>query len=99
MSHINTHKILQNICYTELVYERINKKLNTKLSKKQIEKLIFEVIKKTKASSFEKIGKNYYVSNIEYNIRITINANTYRVITVDRIGNKLSGLNIFIKIC
>ena len=88
MSYINTNKILQNICYTELVYDRINKKLNTKLSKKQIEKLVFEVIDKTKESFFEKIGKNYYVSNIEYNIRITINANTYRIITVDKIKNK-----------
>ena len=78
-------EILQNICYTKLVYERINKKLNTKFTKEQIEELIFEVIKKTKENFFEKIGKNYYVTNIEYNIRITINSNTFRIITVDRI--------------
>jgi len=83
--NINKNEILQNICYTELVYERINKKLNAKLSKEQIEKFLFEVIKKTEENSFEKTGKNYYVTNIEYNIRITINSNTYRVITVDRI--------------
>jgi DNA primase large subunit len=78
---------LCNICYTELVYERINKKLNTKFSKEQIEKLIFEVIRKTGENCFEKTGKNYYVTNIENNIRITINSNTFRVITVDRISN------------
>ena len=83
--NINKNEILQNICYTELVYERINKKLNAKLSKEQIENFLFEVVKKTEENFFEKTGKNYYVTNIEHNIRITINSNTYRVITVDRI--------------
>jgi hypothetical protein len=85
----NKNEILHNICYTELVYERINKKLNMKLSKEQIEKLIYEVIKKTDENCFEKKGKNYYVTNIEDNIRITINSNTFRIITVDRIENNL----------
>lgn len=31
-------EILNKICYTELVYERINKKLNKKLLKDEIEK-------------------------------------------------------------
>ena len=35
--NINKQEILENICYTELVYGRINKKLNINLSKKQIE--------------------------------------------------------------
>ena len=35
--NINKTEILRNICYTELVYGRINKKLNIKLSKEQIE--------------------------------------------------------------
>ena len=82
---INKIEILQNICYTELVYGRINKKLNTNFSKEQIEKLMVEVIQKSEESCFEKIGKNYYVTNFEYNIRITINSNTFRVITVDKI--------------
>ena len=82
--NVNKNEILRNICYTELVYERINKKLNTKLSKEQVEKLIYEVIKKTDENCFEKKGKNYYVTNIENNIRITINSNTFRIITVDR---------------
>ena len=83
---INKNEILQNICYTELVYGRINKKLNTDFSKEQIEKLMVEIILKTEESCFEKIGKNYYVTNMEYNIRITINSYTFRIITVGRIN-------------
>ena len=86
--NINKNEILNNICYTELVYERINKKNCTHFSKEQIEEQILEIIKKTNESSFEKIGKNYYISNIEHNIRITVNSNTFRVITVDRLNNK-----------
>ena len=77
--------IMKNVCYTEPVYERINKKLNKQLSKGEIEKMIFETLKETKESQFDKIGKNIYVTNSERNIRITVNTNTYRVITVDEI--------------
>lgn len=82
---IYKQQVLENICYTELVYERINKKLNIKFSKKQIEEYIFKVLKETGISFFIKIGKNFYVTNTENNIRITINSNTFRVITVDMI--------------
>lgn len=77
--------IMKNVCYTELVYERINKKLNKQLSKNEIEKMIFETLKETKESQFDKIGKNIYVTNSNMNIRITVNSNTYRIITVDKI--------------
>jgi len=33
---INKKEIIENICYTELIYGRINKKLNIKFSKKQM---------------------------------------------------------------
>ncbi len=82
---INKIEILENICYTELVYNRINKKLNIKFSKKQIEKFIFKILKDTEEKFFKKIGKNYYVTNAENNIKITINSNTFRIITVDRL--------------
>ena len=82
--NINKQEILENICYTELVYERINKKLNTKFSKKQIEEFIFKILKETERKFYLRIGKNYYVSNTENNIKITINSNTFRIITVDR---------------
>ena len=56
-----------------------------KFSKEQIEKLIVDVIKKTDEKYFEKTGKNYYIANLEHNIRITVNSNTFRVITADRV--------------
>ncbi len=77
-------KIIENICYTELVYDRINKKLQTHNSKKEIEAYIYDVLKNTEEAHYIKKGKNYYITNKENNIRITINSYTYRVITVDR---------------
>jgi len=86
---INKTEFLNNICYTELVYERINKKLNSKFSKSEIEKKLLDIIEKTDEINFRKTGKNFYVTNIENNIRITINSNTYRIITVD-LASKLN---------
>ncbi len=83
---INKKEILENICYTELVYGRINKKLNIKFSKKQIEELISKILKETKLKFFKKVGKNFYVTNTGNNIKITINSNTFRVITVDSVA-------------
>lgn len=82
---MNSHKkdILNRICYTELVYARINKKLNKKFSKDEIEKMIHEICNETNELQFQKAGKNIYVTNHERNIRITINSNTCRIITVD----------------
>lgn len=84
---MNSHKteIINKICYTELVYERINKKLNTRFSKDEIEKMIFDILKETNELQFQKTGKNIYVTSHGRNIRITINSNTYRVITVDEL--------------
>ena len=82
---INKKEILENICYTELVYGRINKKLNVNFSKRQIEEFVFKILKETRINDFIKIGKNFYIYNKEYNIKITINSNTFRVITVDKI--------------
>lgn len=83
--NINKAEILTNICYTQLVYGRINKKLNTTYSKPEIETLIHEIVREANERYVEKIGKNFYVTNPEKGIRITINSNTYRVITVDKI--------------
>jgi hypothetical protein len=79
----NKMQILNKICYTELVYERINKKLNRKFSKDEIEKMIFDILNETNDLFFQKTGKNIYVTNHERNIRITINSSTYRIITAD----------------
>ena len=91
--NINKQEILENICYTELVYERINKKLNIKFSKKQIEVYLFKILKETDKIFFKKKGKNIYVINAENNIRITINSNTFRIITVDKINKNIHNLS------
>lgn len=78
-------EILQKLCYTRLVYGRINKKLRCQLTNDKIEALIFRVIIETKEELFERKGKNVYITNREQNIRITVNQNTFRVITVDLI--------------
>jgi FKBP-type peptidyl-prolyl cis-trans isomerase (trigger factor) len=83
--NIDKSKILNNICYTELVYERINKKLKTTFSRSEIEKRIYKILSETNESDFEKIGKNYYATNSNNKIRITINSNNFRIITVDKI--------------
>ncbi|WP_416236488.1 DUF3781 domain-containing protein [Xanthomarina sp. F1114] len=85
--NIDKTQILSNICYTELVYDRINKKLKTNFSNKEIEILMLRTIEKTEINNFEKIGKNFYISNFEKNVRITVNSNTFRIITVDKIKN------------
>ncbi len=81
---INKQEILKNHCYTELVYSRINKKLDTNFSKEESEVLIKKVLKETDLEYYEKKGKNFYITNRQYNIKITINSNTFRVITVDK---------------
>jgi hypothetical protein len=78
-------KIIENICYTELVYDRINKKMNIQFSKRQIEAYIFNTLKETDEFFFQKNGKNFYVTNTKNNIIITINSYTFRVITVNKI--------------
>ena len=78
--------ILDKVCYTELVYGRINKKLNIELSNDKIEELIFAVINETAAINFQKTGKNIYITNDERNIRLTINSVTNRVITADTLN-------------
>lgn len=81
----NKIKILNNICYTKLVYGRINKKLKTNFSKKEIEELLFNILEETNEKFYNKIGKNFYITNTNNNIKITVNSNTFRVITVDKI--------------
>ena len=88
MTNIDKIEILSRLCYTELVYERINKKLDSKFSKSEIEKLLFDIVKETQEMFFQRIGKNIYVTNRERNIKITINSNTYRIITVDKLNKK-----------
>lgn len=69
-------EISNKICYTELVYGRINKKLDLELTKDKIETLISEILSETDKSEFEKKGKNIYITNNERSIRLTINSFT-----------------------
>lgn len=78
-------EILKRICYTELVYQRVNKKMCWSLSRTEIEEKIVGIIKKTEECFFIKKGKNVYVTNKDFLIRITININTCRLITVDQL--------------
>ncbi len=84
---MNNYKkvILDKLCYTELVYGRINKKLNIELSKDKIEELITTIILETGENDFVKTGKNLYISNNKKNIRLTINSYTNRIITADKL--------------
>jgi len=81
-------EILGNICYTELVYDRINKKLNIDFSKEEIEKMIYDLIEETDKKKFQKKGKNIYITNECRNIRLTVNSFTNRIITADRLNKK-----------
>lgn len=80
--------ILDQICYTELVYGRINNKLNLELSNNKIEEMIYTIINETDATEFQKTGKNIYITNNERNIRLTINSYTNRIITADKLNRK-----------
>ncbi|CAL2076790.1 DUF3781 domain-containing protein [Tenacibaculum dicentrarchi] len=84
------HKILKNHCYTELVYQRINKKLGIAFSKFEIETLIQKVLEDTALDDYEKIGKNFYITNKKHNITITVNTSTFRIITVNQIIKSVS---------
>lgn len=80
--------IIENLCYTDLVYARINKKLTSDLSNGQIELFIGKILEETDEKSYTKKGKNYYVTNSENNVMITINSNTFRVISIDTLRNE-----------
>ena len=45
-----------------------------------------EILKKTNEKDFIKTGKNHYVTNTDNNIRMAINANTFRIITMDKLN-------------
>ena len=81
-SYKNT--ILENICYTELVYGRINKKLNLALSNDKIEEMILSILNETEEVDFQKKGKNIYITNHNKKVVLTINSFTNRIITADK---------------
>lgn len=84
------NQILKNLCYTDLVYGRINKKLNIELSKHEIEKMIYKIIEETDKVYFQKTGKNIYITNENRNVRLTINSYSNRIITADRLEKRIT---------
>lgn len=85
--NIDKSEILDNLCYTELVYWRINKKLAINLSKEKIEDFIFKILSETNIKFYIKTWKNFYITNNESKVRLTINSYTFRIITVDKVEN------------
>lgn len=77
--------IQENICYTDLVYGRINKKLNIQFGNNEIEEMVLKIIDETDVAEFRKEGKNIYVTNTDKNVRFTINSFNYRIITADKL--------------
>ncbi|WP_255346273.1 DUF3781 domain-containing protein [Prevotella sp. oral taxon 317] len=75
--------IIEKLCYTELVYDRINRKLGLHLSPHEIESFVSEIIESTDDAHIQKRGKNYYVTNDAAHVRIRVNSFKYGVITVD----------------
>lgn len=87
-------EISDKICYTDLVYGRINKKLNINLSNDNIEEMILTILAETNETGYEKKGKNIYITNLERNIKLTINSNTNRIITADKLNKTTRNRNI-----
>ncbi len=83
---IDKEEIIKKHGFTDLVYGRINKKLSLNLTKLEVEKLVLQILEETDIQFFEKIGKNFYVSNHNHHIKLTINSNTFRVITASKIN-------------
>ncbi|BDZ30429.1 DUF3781 domain-containing protein [Lactiplantibacillus sp. WILCCON 0030] len=77
-------QLSNQICYTQLVYQRVNKKLQTNLTHAEIETLVKGVLD-TPASRLVRRGKNNYVSNDQYHVELVINSFTNRLITVNPI--------------
>ena len=76
--------IKKSVCYTELVYQRVNKKLYDKLSISDIERMVSEILTDS-ATTLKQKGKNYYITNSNYFVQLVINSRTFRLITVNRV--------------
>ncbi|MFH5812132.1 DUF3781 domain-containing protein [Companilactobacillus sp. FL22-1] len=71
----------KNVCYTPLVFGRVNKKLQMQLSNADIEQLVQRIITDT-TTTITKVGKNYYLQNQQ--IELVINSFNYRLITANK---------------
>lgn len=76
--------IKERVCYTDLVYQRVNTKLKVDLSRAEIETLVQAILGDQQAM-LKKREKNYYVTSLARHTRLTINSFNFRLITADRI--------------
>jgi len=74
---------LENVCYTPLVFGRVNKKLNLAISNDEIKSLVQQIIT-DETTTINKTGKNYYLQN--KTIELVINSFNYRLITANTIS-------------
>lgn len=77
-------EIKEHVCYTDFVYQRVNKKLAVDLLKSEVEALVLAILSDV-ATDVEKFGKNYYVSNLSRQVQLVINSFNYRLITANRV--------------
>jgi len=77
-------QLSEQVCYTELVFQRVNKKLKIEMSEAEVKVLVQEILADA-TTSVERRGKNYYITNAARNVRLTINHFNCRLITADRV--------------
>ncbi|MGL5436965.1 MAG: DUF3781 domain-containing protein [Lachnospiraceae bacterium] len=80
--------VLDHLCYTELVFERINKKLKMSLSPEEIRGFIYSIVMSEDCTIYKR-GKNYYACNDKAGVQITINSFNCRVITADSVVSSI----------
>jgi len=78
----NRQEFLDNICYTDLVFGRVNKKLKTNYSIDEIKDLVNQIVSDPE-TTINKQGKNYYLQN--KSIELVVNSFNFRLITTNRI--------------
>ena len=77
-SDLVKEKILNPLYYTDLVSDRVNKKLGFALIRNKILLLIIRLIREA--------DMNYCIDYFSEEIRVTIHSSSFRVITVDRMN-------------
>jgi len=78
----NRQEFLDNICYTDLVFGRVNKKLKTNYSIDEIKDLVNQIVSDPE-TTINKQGKNYYLQN--KSIELVVNSFNFRLITTNKI--------------
>ncbi|AVK63771.1 hypothetical protein C5Z26_06470 [Lactobacillus sp. CBA3606] len=78
------NQLKDQIYYPDLVFTRVNAKLGTHLSRQEGKQLVTTILTDTNSQS-EQRGTNYYVINFRFNVRLTVDASDFRLITMDRI--------------